>query len=40
MSGWDTAIWVAGAILVVGPILVFFIYLKEIIYRVKHDDFT
>ncbi len=40
MSGWDIMVWIAGAVLIIGPIIVFFLYANEMIHRIKHDDFT
>ncbi len=40
MNGWDILVWISGAVLILGPIIVFFLYLNEMIRRIKHDDFT
>ena len=39
MTGWDIGVYVAGAVLIVGPCIVFAFYLREIVRRVKEDDF-
>ncbi len=39
MTGWDIGVYIAGSILIVGPIIVFFFYLKEILRHVREDDF-
>jgi len=39
MSGWDVGVYIAGGILIVGPVIVFYFYLKEIFRRIREDDF-
>jgi ABC-type maltose transport system permease subunit len=39
MTGWDIGVYAAAGILIVGPFIVFFFYLKEIIRRFREDDF-
>lgn len=39
MSGWDIGVYVAGGILIVGPFITFALYLREMLRRVREDDF-
>ncbi|NLY38858.1 MAG: hypothetical protein GX044_06105 [Firmicutes bacterium] len=38
MSGWNLGVYAAGAILVIGPVIVFTIYLREMIRRIREHD--
>ena len=38
MSRWDLGVYTAGAILVIGPVIVFTIYLREMIRRIREHD--
>ncbi|MDW7738574.1 MAG: hypothetical protein SCJ97_00750 [Bacillota bacterium] len=39
MTGWDIGVYITGAVLVIGPIVVFIFYLKEILRHIREDDF-
>jgi hypothetical protein len=39
MTGWDIGVYTAAAILIVGPIIVFSFYLREILRNIREDDF-
>lgn len=39
MTGWDISVYVAGAILIIGPIITFAVYLREMLRRIREDDF-
>ncbi len=39
MTGWDIAVYAAGAILIIGPLITFAIYAAEMRRRIKVDDF-
>ncbi len=38
MSGWDLGVYAAAAVLVIAPLAVFVSYLRELIRRVKEND--
>jgi hypothetical protein len=38
MSGWDIAVYFAGAVLIIGPVVVFIVYLKEMTRRFREND--
>jgi hypothetical protein len=38
LTGWDLGVYAAGAILIIGPIIVFTIYLREMIRRIREND--
>jgi ABC-type glycerol-3-phosphate transport system permease component len=39
MTGWDFGVYMAGTVLIIGPLIVFFFYLKEILRNLREDDF-
>ncbi len=39
MTGWDIGVYVASAVLIIGPLITFALYLAEIRRRIKEDDF-
>jgi hypothetical protein len=39
MTGWDIVVYIAAAVLIIGPIIVFSFYLKEIFRHIREDDF-
>lgn len=38
MSGWDLGVYAAAAVLIIAPLVVFTGYLREMIRRLKEDD--
>ncbi len=38
MSGWDLGVYGAAAVLILAPLAVFVCYLRELIRRVKEND--
>ena len=38
MTGWDLGVYLAAAILILAPLSIFFSYVREIIRRLKEDD--
>lgn len=38
MSGWDLGVYAAAAVLVMAPLALFACYLRELIRRVREDD--
>lgn len=39
MTGWDIGVYIAAVVLIAGPIIVFSLYLKEILRHIREDDF-
>ena len=38
MNGWDIGVYSAAAVLILAPLAVFISYLREIVRRVKEND--
>lgn len=38
MNGWDLGVYAAAVVLIIAPLAVFISYLRELIRRVREDD--
>lgn len=38
MTGWDLGVYLAAAVLILAPLGIFFSYAREIIRRLREDD--
>lgn len=38
MSGWDLGVYTAAAVLIIAPLRVFYLYLREMVRRLREND--